>query len=163
MQSNIWSKVGATSTTFHPERCHNILPGAFEMGYRVSVSHGSKSVRQGPITLHQPAEDNLGGIGLFSTTNDYVKLLAALLKGGAPILSQKSLDVLFQPHLSEASRLDMPKSLGLQMSRILGIKSVDDTSQADHCLAGTVNLKDIPGRRKAGTVNWSGLPNLHWV
>ncbi|CAI7677738.1 unnamed protein product [Penicillium pancosmium] len=162
MQENIWSKLGATSTTFHPERRRDTLPDAFEMGYRVSVGHGSKSVKKGPITLHQPAKDSLGGIGLFSTTTDYVKLLAALLKGGAPILSRKSLDILFQPHLSEASRLAMPKSLGLQMSRILGINTVDDTTQADHCLAGTINLKDIPGRRKAGTVNWSGLPNLHW-
>lgn len=163
MQENIWSKLGATSTTFHPERRRDTLPAALEMGYRVSIGHGSKSVKQGPITLHQPAKDSLGGIGLFSTTTDYVKLLAALLKGGAPILSRKGLDILFQPHLSEASRLAMPKSLGLQMSRILGINSVDDAGQADHCLAGTINLKDIPGRRKAGTVNWSGLPNLHWV
>ncbi|KAJ5396607.1 esterase [Penicillium cosmopolitanum] len=162
MQENIWSKLGETSTTFHPERRRDTLPAALEMGYRVSIGHGSKSVKQGPITLHQPAKDSLGGIGLFSTTTDYVKLLAALLKGGAPILSRKGLDILFQPHLSEASRLAMPKSLGLQMSRILGINSVDDAGQADHCLAGTINLKDIPGRRKAGTVNWSGLPNLHW-
>jgi CubicO group peptidase (beta-lactamase class C family) len=163
MQKNIWSQIGATSTTFHPERRRKTLPDAFEMGYRVNVGHGSESVKEGPITLQQPARDCLGGIGLFTTPSDYMKLLAALLKGGDPILSHNGIDILFQPHLSNSSRLAMPKSLGLQMSRILGINSVDHTDQADHCLGGTINLKDIPGRRKAGTVNWSGLPNLHWV
>ncbi|CAI7671506.1 unnamed protein product [Penicillium manginii] len=162
MQKNIWSQIGATSTTFHPERRRKTLPDAFEMGYRVNVGHGSESVKEGPITLQQPARDCLGGIGLFTTPSDYMKLLAALLKGGDPILSHNGIDILFQPHLSNSSRLAMPKSLGLQMSRILGINSVDHTDQADHCLGGTINLKDIPGRRKAGTVNWSGLPNLHW-
>lgn len=161
MEKNIWSKLGATSTTFHPEIYDN-LPAPLEMGNRI-VGQGISSVKQGKIILTQPAKDDLGGIGLFSTPRDYMKLLAALLGGGYPLLSETGVDILFQPRLSDASRAAMPKGLGAQMRRVLGIKSSGDITQADHCLAGTVTMKDISGRRKAGTINWSGLPNLHWV
>jgi CubicO group peptidase (beta-lactamase class C family) len=163
MQKSIWSKLGATSTTFRPELHRDTLPPPLEMGYRQSIGHGEKSIKPGPIILEQPAKHNLGGIGLFSTPTDYMKLLSALLGGGYPLLSESSIEVLFQPQLSEASRIALPKPLGSQMRRVLGIKSADHHTQADHCLAGTTTLKDIPGRRRAGTANWSGLPNLHWV
>lgn len=163
MQANIWSKLGASSTTFHPELHPDTLPPLMEMGNRVSVSQGARSVEQGRIILGQPPEDDLGGIGLFSTPIDFMKLLTALLRGGDPLLSKDGVDLLFQPQLSDESRLAMPKPLGGQMRRVLGIRSVDDTAQADHSLGGTITLRDIPDRRPQGTVNWSGLPNLHWV
>ncbi|CAL5866131.1 uncharacterized protein PFLUO_LOCUS338 [Penicillium psychrofluorescens] len=132
------------------------------MGYRVSVGQGAKSVKPCPIILGQPLQDDLGGIGLWSTPMDFTKLLAALLKGGQPLLTGASVNILFKPQLSGGSRAAMPKHLGGQMRRVLGIKGVDDIEQADHCLAGTITSKDIPDRRRSGTVNWSGLPNLHW-
>ncbi|KAJ5111377.1 hypothetical protein N7532_001912 [Penicillium argentinense] len=162
MKTNIWSKIGAISTTFHPELNRGTLPMPLEMGYRVGVGQGSKSVKAGRIILDQPAKDELGGIGLFSTPSDFVKLLTALLRGGGPLLSQKGVDTLFRPQLSEASRVAMPRPLGLQMRKVLGINDIADIKQADHSLGGTITLRDIPGRRRAGTVNWSGLPNLHW-
>ncbi|OKP08272.1 hypothetical protein PENSUB_5639 [Penicillium subrubescens] len=132
------------------------------MANRVSIGQGTKSVKPSPVILGQPLKDDLGGIGLWSTPNDFIKLLTALLRGGQPLLTKASVDILCRPQLSDASRAAMPKPLGGQMRRVLGIKSVDDIDQADHCLAGTITLKDIPGRRPSGTVNWSGLPNLHW-
>ena len=29
-------------------------------------------------------------------------------------------------------------------------------------LAGTVNSQNVPGKRRRGSVNWGGLPNLAW-
>ncbi|KAE8155889.1 beta-lactamase/transpeptidase-like protein [Aspergillus tamarii] len=162
MQTHIWSKLGARSTTFHPELYRETLPPQMGMGYRVSVGQGTKSLKTGPIILKQPAQDDLGGIGLFSTPMDFVKLLSALLGDGYPLLTRESVDILLQPQLSDASREAMPRLLGAQMRRVLGIKDAGDMQQADHSLAGAVTLKDIAGRRRAGTVNWSGLPNLHW-
>ena len=163
MQANIWSKLSARSTTFHPEWRTGTLPPLLEMGKRVSTGQGIESVKPGRIILERPSKNDLGGIGLFSTPTDYMKLLTALLQDGGSLLSRKSVDLLFQPQLGVESRAAMPKLLGGQMRRILGIKSASDTTQADHCLSGTVTLKDVPGRRRRGTANWSGLPNLHWV
>ncbi|KAJ0418661.1 beta-lactamase/transpeptidase-like protein [Aspergillus carlsbadensis] len=162
MQANIWSRLGAKSTTFHPELHANTLPPRMQMGERVSIGEGTKSIKPGRIILGYPATDDLGGIGLFSTPMDFIKLLSALVQGGDPILSGESVDHLFEPQLSDSSRMAMPTALGKQMRRVLGITSVDDYQRADHCLGGAVTLKDIPGRRRRGTVSWSGLPNLHW-
>ncbi|KAB8261129.1 beta-lactamase/transpeptidase-like protein [Aspergillus pseudonomiae] len=162
MRTHIWSKLGVVSTTFHPELYRETLPPQMGMGYRVSVGQGVKSLKSGPVILKQPAQHDLGGIGLFSTPMDFVKLLSALLGGGHPLLTRESVDILLQPQLNDASREAMPRPLGAQMRRVLAIQDVGDTQQADHSLAGTIVLKDIAGRRRAGTVNWSGLPNLHW-
>lgn len=163
MKKNIWSRLGVTSTTFHPELYPDSLPQKLEMANRVSVGQGAKSIKAGSVILGQPLKDDLGGIGLWSTPKDFIQLLTALLRGGEPLLTKDSLDILFQPQLSNASRAAMPLSLGSRMRDILGIRSVNVIDQADHCLAGTITLKDIPDRRPRGTVSWSGLPNLHWV
>jgi CubicO group peptidase (beta-lactamase class C family) len=163
MQANIWSKLGATSTTFHPELHPDTLPPQMQMGERVSVRQGNESIKPGKVILGYPLKDDLGGIGLFSTPMDFIKLLSALLQAGGSLLSKGGVDLLFAPQLGDESRAAMPKALGKQMSRVLGISSPDDCQQADHCLGGAVTLKDIPGRRRRGTASWSGLPNLHWV
>jgi hypothetical protein len=151
------------STTFHPEWYREKLPAQLEMGHRVKNSNGTNSVKLGHIMMQYPLQDDIGGIGLFSTPQDFSKLLAALIRGGDPILSRHSVDILFQPQLNDESRTAMPKFLGVQMRRVLGIDLAVNNGQVDHCLAGTMTLRDIPFRRRRGTVNWSGLPNLHWV
>ncbi|KAL2838524.1 beta-lactamase/transpeptidase-like protein [Aspergillus pseudoustus] len=162
MQANIWSKIGASSTTFHPELHAHTVPPQMEMGRRMSVGQGAKSIKPGRVILGYPLKDDLGGIGLFSTPRDFVKLLSALLQGGGPLLRSESVDLLFRPQLSDVSRVAMAKLLGKQMRRVLGVADGDDFEQADHSPAGAVTLKDIPGRRRRGTASWSGLPNLHW-
>lgn len=163
MAANIWSPLGMKSTTFHPERRRATLPPQLDMGLRSTAADGRKTVVPGHIIMKYPLEDDIGGIGLFSTAKDFVKLLTALLGGGNPVLTRSSVDLLFEPQLDASSRAAMPKGLGVQSRRVLGFSSANDSEQADHCLAGTITLKDIPGRRRKGSVNWSGLPNLHWV
>ncbi|KAL3456658.1 beta-lactamase/transpeptidase-like protein [Aspergillus heterothallicus] len=162
MQANIWSKLGAASTTFHPELYADRLLPRMEMGERVSDGQGNRSIKPGKIMLGYPLQNDLGGIGLFSTPMDFTRLLSALLQGGGPVLNRESVDLLLKPQLSDMARVAMSKSLGKQMKRVLGVDSMDDCEQADHCLAGTVTLRDIPGRRRKGTASWGGLPNLHW-
>lgn len=67
MQMNIWSKLGAISTTFHSELYAEALPRKLDMGYRVSTGRGPKSIKGAPIVLGQPLKDDLGGIDLWST------------------------------------------------------------------------------------------------
>lgn len=163
MKANIWSKIGATCTTFHPEKNRDELPPQLEMALRTRTEDGQTHISPGRVILEYPRQNDLGGIGLFGTADDYIKLLVALLQGGKGLLSERSVDALFQPRLDRSIRSAMLVGAGKQMRRILGAKDTDDVDQADHSLAGTVTLRDIPGRRRKGTVSWAGLPNLHWV
>lgn len=181
MQENIFSKLATSSTAFH-HPSHNWVanptnstqPPLLEMAYRAPVSNTNKSttttpeppLTPAPIILQYPLKQDLGGIGLFSTPADFTSLLSSLLRGGDSLFRQgkESVNLLFAPQLgpqSESAQA-LPRGLGRQMRRILGASSTD-TGTVDHALAGTVTTKDIPGRRKAGSVSWSGLPNLHWV
>lgn len=119
-------------TTFHPELYHGHLPQQLEMAHRICVGEGARSVKPGKIILNYPLQNELGGIGLFSTPEDYVKLLASLIDGNDNLLSRRSTDLLFAPRLNDASRAAMPKQFGFQMRRILGIKDAQDIGQADH-------------------------------
>ncbi|KAJ9273884.1 hypothetical protein DTO212C5_163 [Paecilomyces variotii] len=162
MQANIWSQIGATCTTFHPEKNRHKLPPQLEMGVRIRTDSGRNYVGPGRVTLEYPRKNDLGGIGLFGTADDYIKLLTTLLQGGKGLLTERSVHELFQPQLTRPIRSSMLVGAGRQMRRVLGAKGIDDVDQADHCLAGTVTLRDIPRRRRKGTVSWAGLPNLHW-
>lgn len=176
MQTHIWSKLGAQSTTFHPERATH-LPPLVPMKHR--TGNTTTPTEKRPLVLVQPAQHALGGVGLFSTPTDFSKLLVSLLQSStstrqgpttitatktAPeLLTKPGIDLLFRPQLDASCRAAMPRPLGAQMRRVLNIQDINDTTQADHALGGTVTLRDIPGRRRRGSMNWSGLPNLHWV
>lgn len=127
------------------------------------ISRTDTSLRPGPITLELPATDDLGGLGLFSTAEDYALLLAALVSDGHPLLRMETVDVLFEPQVCTAARGDLFTGLGKQMRRLLGVESLADMDKIDHSLAGTLTMEDLPGRRRAGSASWAGLPNLHWV
>lgn len=34
---------------------------------------------------------------------------------------------------------------------------------SNFAFGGMLNLEDIPGKRKAGSMMWSGVANSHWV
>ena len=55
------------------------------------------------------------------------------------------MNVLKIPELNDSMGLSMPMGTKL-----------------DHGLAGMLCLEDINGRRRSGTMFWSGLPNLFW-
>lgn len=181
MHENIFSKLATSSTAFHhpsqyrvSSTTNNTQPPLLEMAYRAPTSITNKSTTPSPISpltptpiiLQYPLQQDLGGIGLFSTPTDFTSLLSSLLRGGDSLFCQgdESVNLLFAPQLGPQSEpaQALPKALGFQMRRILGASSTD-TGTVDHALAGTVTTRDIPGRRRAGSVSWSGLPNLHWV
>jgi hypothetical protein len=101
-----------------------------------------------------------GGSGLFSTANDYAKLLGALVKGGDPVLQAKSIKELCEPQLQDSKflmeALDGPFHDVFCCEYSLG-------TSANYALGGAVNLEDIPGKRRKGSMMWSGISNPHWV
>ncbi|KAJ9328294.1 hypothetical protein DTO027B5_1789 [Paecilomyces variotii] len=107
MQANIWSKIGATCTTFHPEKNRHKPPPQLEMGVRIRTDSGRNYVGPGRVTLEYPRKNDLGGIGLFGTADDYIKLLTTLLQGGKGLLTERSVHELFQPQLTRPIRSSM--------------------------------------------------------
>jgi CubicO group peptidase (beta-lactamase class C family) len=155
MQEHICAKVGMKHTTFHPDT-RTSLPPKMEMGLRLPDA----PLSAGPAPIPSPVKDALGGVGLYSTAADYGLLLAGLLSTSHLLLSAKSLAEFFRPQAPNRADL-MSQMLGA-LKQFMASDFLPDT-EADYSLCGAVNLTAILGRRGAGSVQWSGMSNPHWV
>ncbi|KIW28227.1 hypothetical protein, variant [Cladophialophora immunda] len=184
MQENIWGPLAAKSTTFYPTKHFhpNPMPALHETAQRTNPAESPKALDSKPATSLWPttARDAIGGAGLYSTANDYIRLLACLLQDGGPLLKKESVDEMFRPQIGAGSteafhgavrssgRDRLWKSPASAAATAATAAATAGTAQeqgaipAGHSLAGAVNLEDVPGRRHRGTVNWGGLPNLFW-
>lgn len=152
-KAKIWGPLGMSSTTFHPMQFKDRIVQTYLRGEDGKFT---------PIKLDVPIEPpkETAGHGVWSTSNDYIKLLSALLDGGGPILKKASVDEIFTPQLR------VPESIGPVVHGIYKpalAPSIPLDQAVNHGLAGLINLNDFAGRRPAGTLQWSGAPNLIWV
>ncbi|KAM5341973.1 hypothetical protein ACJ41O_015004 [Fusarium nematophilum] len=151
-KKNIWEPLGMKKTTYHPARFESSIVQPYLRGEDGKLT---------PSPLPVPTEPSkeTAGHGVWGTPNDYIKLLGALLDGGGPILSQKSVDELFAYQTPDTDALT---------TMVHGIykpalgPSIPRDEKVHHSLAGLINLSDFPERRPAGTLQWSGMPNLIW-
>lgn len=167
-QKNIWRPLGAENTTFYPAKRGLIEGDLQELAFRTD-GEGPRQLRAGASPWKFDCRDALGGAGLFSTANDYIKLLGALLAGGGPLLSESSVDELLSPQLGIESMAALREFVigegpdeGKSWLYTQSSEEWRDVMEVQHCLCGLRNSKDVEGRRKKNTVNWDGLPNLVW-
>lgn len=157
MKENIWFKLGMNDTTFRPELRPDFPARRMEVGWR---DKSTGYLAGGKVPLANPAEDCLGGVGLYSTPEDYAKLLTALLMGGAPILKSSSLNEILSPQLRDnkdflsivcgSRRSHLGQTWPIGMTGTFGLSS-------------SINLEDFPHGRAKNSVNWSGMPGIHAV
>lgn len=167
-QKYIWGPLGAKNTTFFPAR-RGLTPADIHEVAERSEMAGCQNLKPGSAPWKFDCRDALGGGGLYSTANDYIKLLAALLSGGGNLLSKDSVNELFRSQIGPQSVAAMRDFLiGTSLADTQGptwTQTIDgwrDVMELGHCLCGVVNIEDVKGRRRMNTVNWSGLPNLIW-
>lgn len=91
---------------------------------------------------------------------DYFKCPQSICVNDGQLLKSESIDEMFGPQLSEASRKGFMKKLSIpEVNACLGAFSKG--LEADWGLGGIMNLEDIGGRSK-GSITWGGYPNLQW-
>jgi CubicO group peptidase (beta-lactamase class C family) len=160
MQIHIFTPLSMTSTTFHPENRPDMLARQMDLAWRNRSTSPSGAFTCGKNPWGFPAKDDCGGVGLYSTADDYAKLLKTFLKDGGGIISKASVDEII------TSQLQDPKYF-LEVINGPGRAHLGQTwpagAQATFGLSASINLEDFPGRRSAGSANWSGMPGLHAV
>lgn len=142
-----------TRSTFHPLKFGQYIIQPYQR-------QADGGVKAGPLVVPRDAPVEMAGHGVWSTPNDHAKLLSALLRGGAPILSTKSVDEIFTPQLPDPKHLEA--ELHGFLERVLA-PTIPRGQPVNHGLGGVVNLKDFPARRSAGTLQWVGAANQFWV
>ena len=155
MKENLFKPLGMNDSTFRPEELPHVAnrSGAFMIRTPEGI------LVSGPSPFPKEHELESGGAGGHSTAHDYAKLITALLQGG--VLSQTSVDTLFAPQLTDIQRKEMKETVSTFWDAYCPEFPKD--AELSYALGGMVNLTDVPGKRRAGSVMWSGYFNQHWV
>ncbi|KAI1320995.1 beta-lactamase family protein [Xylariaceae sp. FL0255] len=92
-----------------------------------------------------PAPNCCGGVGLFSTPNDQLKLLASLLR------NEESDPIHFKQVLSGAKRAHISQTW-------------PEGAKGEFGLSSAINKENFPERRAANSAGWQSMPSIHaWL
>ncbi|GJC81609.1 acyltransferase mlcH [Colletotrichum liriopes] len=155
LSENVFSPAGMNDTGFWPEALPHVAERTAAWQYR---GDDGSSLASGPSprNVARDAIDS-GGAGLWTTAKDYGAFLRALL--GDDLVKKETLDEMFIPQLNE-------KQAGMlkELADLWGSLAVEFSSdiELNHSLAGCLNMQDAPGKRKKGSMQWSGMCNSHW-
>lgn len=161
MQKNIWTPLGMTSTAFHLEDRPDLLSRLASMSTRNDEGKLERGVTGGPMDPFKISVRESGGGGAFSTANDYIKFLIALLQNNGKLFkSRDTIPYMMSPHLKDPAHLAAihanPMSYGLA-------GNLPQDTRLDYALGGITNLTQVATTGRAvGSLQWSGLPNLFW-
>ena len=154
MHEHIWSPANMTSTSFYPNKLSQQEKATMTMR-----ADPTSPLTPGEAPITDDNEVNSGGSGLWSTAQDYVNFMTALLQGKLFKKPESTMQQMWTPQLDDNSHL-----MGVFDSFFHDFFCPEYPIglAANYALAGAVNMEDLPGKRKKGSVMWSGMPNLHW-
>lgn len=158
MTKNMFQVLGMHDSTFRPK----LLAGQAERQARTAsfafrTKEGTLEGGPSPVAEDHPLES--GGSGLFTTARDYAKFLQGLMRG--KLLGSKGMGMLFKAQLDPELQKDLMEKVASMPEGIAPEYPIG--MPANFAFGGMLNLEDIPGKRKAGSVMWSGAANSHWV
>ncbi|KAJ4350082.1 uncharacterized protein N0V89_008703 [Didymosphaeria variabile] len=170
MRENIFDVLGMDDTTFEPRAHHDVAARLPPMVGRplpdepLSDEIASLNSTRNLMLDHK---DQYGSGGLFSTAEDYLKLLKSILRNDGQILKPETVDTLFVSTMSPSSDAALNITLAnpaMAAAMIPGEPIVGSPGAGEwtHGLLGLIGLISKEGGLQAGWTQWGGAPNLKW-
>ncbi|GJN83900.1 hypothetical protein PLIIFM63780_007451 [Purpureocillium lilacinum] len=157
MQMHVFGPLGMRDTGFWPERLPQTASRAVTFSYRDAATGGLKP---GPPSVAEQHDVESGGAGLYTTADDYARFLRGQLNGelvGDAILRQ-----MLEPQLNSAQK-EMFEGIVYRSGVQNGFAPEFPTGlPLNHGLGGALNMEDVSGKRRKGSMMWSGACNSHW-
>jgi CubicO group peptidase (beta-lactamase class C family) len=155
---NIFGPLGMSSTTFHLEDNEEVRRRLVPMCTRTEQG----DLVDGGFALADPAQDELGGIGLYSSASDYLRLLGDLVQEKPTLLSLAIVEEMFKPQLSQDGQpLAVLKQLG---PMLYGFYMSDAAPQVNHGLGALLTTGDnATSGTPEGVLRWSGYTGPMWA
>lgn len=113
---------------------------------------------------HEDPDDCLGGMGVYTTPADFLKVMQSILRNDGILLQPTTRDSLFKPMLSQQSEKSLnDKGVQIPEWKPHGLPTPD--LKKSWALGGIVVTEDAPGGdwRRSGSISWSGLQNHFWA
>ncbi|KAI0399691.1 beta-lactamase/transpeptidase-like protein [Xylaria palmicola] len=163
-EENIFRKVGARDIIFssYLHERPDLRARVADMSKRDPKSP-EKVIRSNAKPQHNERGGCFGGLGLFASPVDYLKVIRGILTtdGDQRLLSAQAADEFFRPCLSDRAKAALNAVVAMDENRA-GMGNFPVSVPKNWSLGGIINEEDVPGGRKAGSMIWSGLPNLTW-
>lgn len=170
LNEHVWGRLGVTSMCFHPKAAGNehILSKITDMSVREGgqTMFGTPANVNGKMGYTKQTVWNMetngcaGGAGCYGPPQDYHKMLQSILKNDEKLLKKATVEEMFRPQLSEASRTSFMDHLKLpDINQSMGGWPMG--TKLDWGIGGALVMEDLEGRKK-GTMCWGGYPNLLW-
>lgn len=157
LQHHVWDPVGIKDMTFHLEQRPDIRARLPCTSVRLSSGKIEWTTHR---VLPDPIQDELGGVGIYSTASDYLKIMRSILANDGRLLQPETVEEMFRPQLTSDSAKALCDLVATkETSTGFG---VPQGVSVDHGLAGMLVLEDIETGRKGGSMSWGGYPNLKW-
>jgi CubicO group peptidase (beta-lactamase class C family) len=159
MLKHLWQPLGVTGFTFWPHQRDTA------MAILAERDKETKRLRPLPegLPLNIGVTNCFGGQGGYSTVQDFMELLHSLLANDGRILRPETVDLLFQGHLTAASKSALNRRME---DPCWAVGTFYPGELYDWSLGGLVIEKpspDCPLSRGSNTLVWSGAANLFWV
>ncbi|KAK3347735.1 beta-lactamase/transpeptidase-like protein [Neurospora tetraspora] len=173
MRKNVFEPLGMETSTLKPaaeplEKLEKRMKDKLVPVALRDAETGELSQGELPISTAWDPKAESGGAGLWTTAEDYGKALAAVLRAadadegeGALGLKKETLDQMFSPQLNEKG-LEMIKEMGRAFHAGVMPEFPEGFEAVDHGLGGLLNLEDVEGKRRKGSMMWHGYCNSHW-
>ncbi|KAL5374959.1 hypothetical protein DPSP01_011539 [Paraphaeosphaeria sporulosa] len=155
---NIAEPLGIKSWTWHLSRKPEVAQELMQMSER--QADGTLAPSKTPIWEEPEAER--GGAGMYSTIDDYMRMLADTLKECPTILKKETMDLMFTPQFEEGSKLQR-SMWDIACAPVVGL-SMEGVSP-NQGLGGFLTTHDIDRSdfsKPKGTLGWHGMANLAW-
>ncbi|KAL9101312.1 MAG: hypothetical protein Q9163_003424 [Psora crenata] len=161
MQVNIFSKLDMHETTFRPENHNGYLSRKMDHATR-NPTTSALMAGGGHHLLALPAKDCIGGMGLYSTPNELVKVLKEVLAGGGNIVKRESMAEMLKTQLNEETQAAFMEVIDGRAKYHLR-QTWPEGYDGTFGLSASINFDDFPGRRRKNSMNWAGSSGLHAV
>jgi CubicO group peptidase (beta-lactamase class C family) len=158
MQKNLIGPLGMTATGYR------LRP---ELSARLSGVHQRDLMGRLAAVDFEPAqrpEEFLGGGGMYGTAGDYIRFIRMMLNGGAldgvRVLRPETVATMGENHIGDLEagvlRTQRP-AMSADANFFPGLPQ-------RWGLSFLINMADVPGRRRAGSLCWAGLRNTYfWI
>lgn len=159
MQANIFGPLGMKDSGFRRMR----KPHVEDREVVNSLRHPKtgKLVESGWILPDEHHEVDSGGGGLFTTAADYACVLRGFLDN--KLLKSETAQEMVRPQLGDDQRQWLETIAFHPTVKNTFVAEFDSPVPLNYGLGGVLNTENVPGRRRAMSMAWSGIHCSRWV
>ncbi|KAL2133210.1 hypothetical protein VTI74DRAFT_2755 [Chaetomium olivicolor] len=143
---------------------NKLLEGGKDARYVPPAERSAETGELAQATEPYPEEPPLesGGAGLYSSAEDYGRVMQGVLRALAGeeggVVSQETAREMFRPQLDEKQR-EWCQGIVFTYG---SAAELPQGTPVDYGIGGLINMVDVEGKRRKGSLMWPGMCNSRW-